>query len=401
MALADTGKAIRAVTEALQHRLNARTGAHVTVGRAAPGDSTSPTLNLFLYELQFDPHLKNVPLDEGQKPPLWLVLKYLMTAFDNKESDTFEAHGVLGEGIRALQGLNTLPLAPPGLSADVLKALNDNPEDLKITFDEISSDLISKVMQGQNERYRFSVGFQVRPVMIASDEPSSYSLLVGVDYTTTPTPTVIGEAGVHIPVIPSLGPTITEISPASFEVGDTVTIYGEDLHLSGLSVMLGAVELPVVAQASDQLKCLVSETAVTGDVISAGSHAVAVAQTLPTGRRRMSNLLIGNLLPTLDTVGISALVGGPPILFAVDLTGRLLGKREDDVYLALYRNGKTVKMFDSFADAEQPPPAPPDPPQSEKRLKFEAGTVPPGEYLVLLRVNGQQAKQSRVLEIVP
>ena len=399
MALADTGKAIRAVTEALQQRLNARTGATITVGRPAPGDQAAPTLNLFLYELQFDPHLKNVPLDEGQRPPLWLVLKYLMTAFDNKESDTFEAHGVLGEGIRALQSLNTLPLAP-GLTSDVLKALNDNPEDLKITFDEISSDLIAKVMQGQNEKYRFSVGFQVRPVMIASDEPSSYSLLVGVDYTT-PTPTIIGEEGVQIPVIPSLGATITEISPAAFEIGDTVTIYGEDLHLSGLSVMLGAVELPVVAQQPDQLKFLVSEDVVTGDVISAGSHAVAVAQTLMTGRRRTSNLLIGHLLPTLDAVSISTLVAGPPIIFAVDLTGLLLGKREDDVYLALYKDGKTVKVFDAFTDAELPPPAPPDPPQTEKRLKLQAGTVPPGKYLVLLRVNGQQAKQSAVLEIVP
>src|SRR3712207_7449627 len=44
---------------------------------------------------------------------------------------------------------------------------------------------------------------------------SSFSLLVGVDYTTSPAPTIIGEAGVHIPVIPSLGATITEISPAS------------------------------------------------------------------------------------------------------------------------------------------------------------------------------------------
>ncbi|HYO99717.1 MAG TPA: DUF4255 domain-containing protein [Pyrinomonadaceae bacterium] len=400
MALADTGRAIRAVTEALQQRLNARTGATVTVGRPAPGDLAAPTLNLFLYELQFDPHLKNVPLDEGQRPPLWLVLKYLMTAFDNKESDTFEAHGVLGEGIRALQGLNTLPLAP-GLTSDVLKALNDNPEDLKITFDEVSSDLIAKVMQGQNEKYRFSVGFQVRPVMIASDEPASYSLLVGVDYTTAPAPTVIGEEGVQIPVIPSLGATITEISPAAFEVGDTITIYGEDLHLSGLSVMLGAVELPVIAQQPDQLKCLISEELVTGDVISAGSHAVAVAQTLVTGRRRMSNLLIGNLLPTLDAVGISTLVAGPPIIFAVDVSGRLLGKREDDVYLAFYKDGKSVKVFDSFADEEVPPPAPPDPPQTEKRLKLKAGTVAPGKYLLLLRVNGQQAKQSAVLEIVP
>src|SRR5712692_5395427 len=170
MALADTAKAIGAVTDAISQRLNTRTGLAVTVGRPEPGAVASPNrLNLFLYEIQFDANLKNVPLDDGQRPPLWLVLKYLLTAFDDdgKTSDAIGAYENLGAGIRALQELSLLPLTP-GLPAPLLKALSDNPEDLTITFDEASTDLLSKVMQGSDEKYRLSIGFQVRPVMIAA-----------------------------------------------------------------------------------------------------------------------------------------------------------------------------------------------------------------------------------------
>src|SRR5712691_8127164 len=107
MALADTAKAIGAITDAISQRLKARTGMDVTVGRPEPPDPVPAftRLNLFLYEIQFDASLKNVPLDEGQRPPLWLVLKYLLTAFetDGKTSDTPGSYENLGKGIRALQ----------------------------------------------------------------------------------------------------------------------------------------------------------------------------------------------------------------------------------------------------------------------------------------------------------
>src|SRR5437762_3090475 len=199
MAFADTAKAIGAVTDAISQRLNTRTGLAITVGRPEPGVVAGvERLNLFLYEIQFDASLKNVSLDEGQRPPLWLVLKYFLTAFDDdgKTSDTISAYENLGEGIRALQELSVLPLTP-GLPAPLLKALSDNPQDLKITFDEASTELLSKVMQGSDEKYRLSVAFQVRPVMIAAAELASYSLLVGVDYTTAP-PTIVGEPAIHI-----------------------------------------------------------------------------------------------------------------------------------------------------------------------------------------------------------
>lgn len=69
MSLAATSKAIGAVTEALKVRLDARTGTTVSVGRLDQSSGSNAHLNLFLYEIAFDPHLKNTPLNEGEKPP--------------------------------------------------------------------------------------------------------------------------------------------------------------------------------------------------------------------------------------------------------------------------------------------------------------------------------------------
>ncbi|MBV9959594.1 MAG: DUF4255 domain-containing protein, partial [Acidobacteria bacterium] len=245
MALADSARAIGAVTSALVKRLGTRTGINVTAGRPETGTGNGQQLNLFLYETSYDPFLKNHPLDEGQKPPLWLVLKYLMTPFDELgDSDTPQAHETLGAGLHALH-------QPDLLEVDVLdpadaQALSDNPEELQITFDEAPVELLSKLMQGSDESYRLSAAFQVRPVMIASSAPPAYSLLVGVDYTVAP-PAPFGDGAV-VDVIPSMGASIEEISPTGFELDEEVTIYGTDLHLSGLSVKLGAMELPVTMQ---------------------------------------------------------------------------------------------------------------------------------------------------------
>src|SRR4051794_35680924 len=107
MALADTVSAIGAVTDTLVERLGFRTKLLVSVGRPEPPlqGSNVARLNLFLYEVNFDASLKNTPLEEGQRPPLWLVLKYLLTAFadDGTTSDSIMAHDNLGLGVGALQ----------------------------------------------------------------------------------------------------------------------------------------------------------------------------------------------------------------------------------------------------------------------------------------------------------
>jgi hypothetical protein len=408
MALVDTGRAIGAVANLLIARLSVVVP--VSVGRPEQVPKDGPRLNLFLYESQFDPTLKNHPLDEGQPPPLWLVLHFLMTDFDDaNESDSPAALEVLGQGLRALQQNSYLRF--DGEAANIVAPLSDNPEDLKITFDDTGSDLVSKLVSGADEKDRYSVGFQVRPVMIAAGEPASYSLLVGVKYSPLPLE-IIGEKGIQIPVIPSLGATIAEIQPTRFELDDVVTIKGTDLDLSGLSVSLGPVDLPLLSQRSDQLTFKVDSAIATGDLISAGSHVISVVQTLPTGRRRLSNALVAGLLPTLDT---AAIAGGtlvvnpappppqPQTAFAtIDLVGALLGTKDDDCFLALYRDGETLRLFDTFADEATPPPPAPVPPQSEKSLEMVSDdAVPVGDYMVIYRVNGQQAKLSPTVSLGP
>ena len=409
MALARSIGAIGAVTDALTLRLKERTTPplDVTVGRPEPGTGTPPAggrLNLFLYEVQFDASLKNVPLDDGQQPPLWLVLKYLMTAFDDdgKSTETLKAYENLGNGLRALQQLSFLSLE--GLSSGVLDSLSDNPQDLKVTFDEAPTELLSKVMQGPDEKYRLSVAFQVRPVMIAAGELPSYSLLVGVNYRTDP-PTVIGETGIRIPVIPSLGPTITEISPASFERRQTVIVKGTDLHLGDLSIRLGPIELPVTMQRPDELQFVIRADIATPEVISAGSYPISVVQLLPTGRRRTSNVLIGNLRPILSSavVGSISTVTTPPPPAGwkfgdIVISGELLGRDDvDDFYLALYKEGVTFAMLDAQDDQSVPVGS-----QQARRFQMsQADAVPAGKYLAIYRVNGQQAAQGFSINFPP
>lgn len=402
MALADSGKAIGMVTKLLTEHLNNKTGMTIDVGRPEPTSSGSsgPKLNLFLFEAVFDPSLRNTSLDDGQQPPLWLILKYLMTGYDSSgETDTIDAQANVGEGMRSLQELNFLQLNG-SMPSDVVLALQNNPEPLKITFDNTPSELLSNLMQGTDAKYRFSVGFQVRPVMIALGEPPSYSLLVGIDYTTNKT---IGEDGIDINVLPSLGPQLINVSPIKFEVNETIIIYGSSITSKGLSARIGPVDISITAKHTDHLECLVNGTITNGEVISAGSVPISVVETLPTGRLRYSNLLVGNLLPTLATATPDSITRVTPadpdsaVFGNIDMTGTLLGTDEDDIFVALYRDGQITAMFDTFVEI----PPPPVTPQTQMRLEISSdNAVPRGVYRVILRVNGQQAKSSPEIDLV-
>lgn len=397
MALADTGQAIAAVSQLLQDRLLGRlagTVSNVRVGKPemAGEGITNPRLNLFLYEIQLDSSLRNRSLDSGQPTPLWLVLKYLLTAFDESgDSDSIEAHQYLGEGMRVLQEFSFLPLN--SLLSESFLALNSNPEALKITFDSTSSELISKLMQGPDERYRCSVGFEVRPVMIATGEPASYSLLVGIDYLATdPDDRIIGDRGMNLSILPAIAPKLDAVLPSKIippvpPSTAFITIKGSNLSLSDLTVLLGTVQLPIVAQSSDILRCELNEDIRDGSLISAGSHPLCVVQRLSNGKERSSNLLVVNLLPIFTTVSFTP--NPEPDLFGyLNLEGFLLGKASDDVFVALYQAGKTVRIFDELVESPPPPPE-----QTQLRVRIR-DVVPSGTYRVLLRVNGQQAQNS-------
>ncbi len=388
MALADSGRAIGAVTRLLRDHL-IRRGFDVSVGRAedAANADTNDKLNLFLYEMSFDASMRNQSLHDPDPPPLWLVLKYLLTAFDAGElSDSATAHELLGRGLAALQELSFLRLDPL-VDLQVRLALENNPEPLKLTFDEAGVDLLSRVMQGSEEHYRLSAAFQVRPVMIVPALLPRAALLVGIDYTTIPQ-TVIGPDGVQIDVLPSLGARLTGVEPDRFEVGATLTIRGDDLLGGDLEVVLGDVALSIIERRPDRIVALAEGSPGTpiadGGALSAGELPLVVRRRLSSTRTRTSNLLAARLLPTIT--GATLLAG------TLTIAGRLLGGDADDVTVLLYRagDGATVRLFETAATVAN---------QQTLTIANAATGTPAGTYRVILRVNGQQARSGPTVTI--
>ncbi|HFE44845.1 MAG TPA: DUF4255 domain-containing protein [Nannocystis exedens] len=390
MALSDTSTAIGAAAQLLSYQISLRTGAHVTVGPVEETTSTSGArLNLFLFETAVDASMRSVALDAGQAPPLWLVLRFLLTAFDSGgKSDTVAAHRVLGAGLGALQALAYLPLE--GVSADDFAALRPNPEPLKISTLETNSELLSGLFGGSEDRYRLSVAFELRPVMIAPLAPAAYGLLVGIDYEAD---AVIGEQAVAITLGPGLQPTIEQIVPSSAALGEQVRIYGEGITAELLADLEG-VELPLTITTEGTILFGLDSLQLTGNRISAGSRSLRVIRQLPSGRRRSSRPVVFDLQPTVDGVAVSdvtALVASDPsspLTATLTIDGALLGNADDDVFVGLYRDGVARGSFDDLSDL-------PGPAQTRRRLVIpEVKALAAGSYRLILRVNGVQARQS-------
>jgi len=414
MPLSATGNAIGAVTRLLQFQLqNSLQGnnIHVSIGRTEPpsnsfGNLINPRLNLFLYEIHFDEHMINVTLFENQPPPIWIVLRYLLTAFDdNGESDTIKAHEYLGMGIKSLQSLNFLSMKN---SSD--PALIDNPEDLKITFIESSYEFLSKIMQGSDEKYRLSISFEVRPIMIAFSKPLTNSFLVGIDYTKdiNDKSKIIGKEGINLEVIPSIfaGPSITSIFPSKIESnpGSTFTILGENFDSDTIPFM-NSIEIKIRSQKANEIECSFPSIDTTkDDSISAGSHPIWVIKNLKNGRKRSSNITTIDLLPTLDSAFIvdaskktikdenNKVIS---IYADIHLEGKLIMQnKNDDVIMALYQEDKIVRIIETLV---------PDNPDVWPKISIEfhmidKDAVKPGKYNILLMVNGQQAQNRPIIE---
>jgi hypothetical protein len=397
MPLAATSGAIGAVSQLLRDHLVAQLPAlgDVTVGRPQlAAGANAPRINLFLYEVQFDAHLKNISLEEDGPPPLWLSLRYLLTAFDDGgESDTIDAHHLLGDGVRSLQAVNFAPLP-----AVVVPELDDSPDMLKLTFEEASVELLSRIMQGSDEQYRCSVGFQIRPLMIAPSEPPRAALLVGVDYTAGGVTTPV-QTAVQVPVIPSVGPRLQSMSPEEFEAGDTLIIRGTDLTSPDVDIAFHGAALTIVDRRPDRVEVVAPAVLNNGQLTSAGTWPVIAVRNLPGGKQRSSNPLLAGLRPILSSAvpGPNFLDGTTNILYrTIDLTGRLLGTDSDDAIVAFLRNGVTYGPFDRF----MPPAVPPPLDQSQRQLQFPANpALPAGAYRLILRVNGEQARSSPIVNL--
>lgn len=372
MALADTKDAMGAVTDLLKNQLTINTNANtVDIGRPEQALATNcPKLNLFLYQIDIDGQLRNHPLDQGQKPPLWLVLHYLLTAYDeDKESNSIEAHKLLGEGMLALQEMNSIKSSSP--------ALESNPEPLKITFDVADSELLSRIMQGADEKYRLSAAFQIRPVMLVPSMLPGYGL---------PVKTVGRPGDEGVVVLPSLGPKIETLDPVKFAPGEEIILTGLDIGTDTEEILLGEMVFPVTAAKVGEIR-----TVIAGNTaLSAGSYPITAVRTLPGGLKIRSNALLGYLLPVVDLAlpGALTLFNGR-MHGALTLTGNHLGGVDDSIFVGFYRNGAVVLMLQATGTAAQ---------TSLTVTVEEEDALSPGEYFIILRVNGAQATNAPPVE---
>jgi len=384
MTLADTTRAIGAVSKLLKEYLHSRTNLEISCGRPQPaGQQAGNRLNLFLYEAQFDPNMKNVSLLPDRPAPLWLSLRYLITPFDSeKESDTAEAHEHLGKGLRALQELSYLQITG-SVDPDVPPALKDNPEELKITFEEISADLLSKLMQGTDEKYRFSMAFQIRPVLISPPEPPDTRYRVGIDYSVVPEAVLPNEGldGVRVAALAGLRPEIDRLSAEPFDAVSALAVMGRRFDPRQDEVTLDGHVLNVARVESSGTRIAFALPAALADGgISAGGKILRVQRPLPFNHYRASNPIFARLRPLLSSV---AQAGA-----SVQLTGVLLGKETDDIVVAFCQGETVVKYYEQgFAYASN---------QKTLTLTFASGQQPgAGTYQVMLQVNGVMAAERR------
>lgn len=379
MALSATTEAIGAVSELLATRVSSRlNNLPVLVGRPsdAPSVQGSRCLNLFLYRIGFDGHLRNTPLDAGQQPPLWLVLHYIVTAFDlQHESETSAAHRLLGQGLVALQELNYLR---PGV---LMQALAGNPEPLKITFDEADPELLNKLFSGAEQQFRLSAAFQVRPVMLATDAAPSYAPLV----TSIGPPATPG-----VMVLPSMGARLTSIEPARFTAGQRIALRGVDLAGYDRIRFGGNLLIPLAAEAEDRGDVLRFELPANTPIAAAG-YAISVSRTLSSGHDMTSTPVLGELLPVLGGVALDGLLTplnaapGAPLHGSFTVSGAQFGGPLESIFAALFRDGAAQIQLE------------PSTPATATSVRFtvpSALALPAGSYRVLLRVNGQQASSS-------
>jgi hypothetical protein len=235
------------------------------------GEVERARINLFLYRIAENSFLKNQeipghghPAAFGH-PPLSLNLYYMLTPYGSTADDDFVnetvSHLLLGSAMRVLHEIPVLtdqlttvrtPVGQPILS----ESLRNEFEQVKLTFDPVSLDDLSKVWTALTLPYRLSAAYMVSVVQIESRQLRTFPRPVG-----EPPP-----AGPRVFALPIRRPRITEIKvrrpadppdverPVAYaSIGDTLVIKGINLRGDNTRVLLGAVDAtPQVTLLRDQ-----------------------------------------------------------------------------------------------------------------------------------------------------
>jgi len=178
-------------------------------------------INLFLYKVQENPHLKNMDwqVKRGEPaqlvpPPLSLDLFYLLTPYAQNDPQTGNtmAHKILGEAMRVFHE------KPVVLQEYLVEGLEDAREQIKIMLNTPGLEELSQVWNTFAEPFRLSVPYQVSVVQLDMLPESEQAMARRVRQ--------IGVPDVRAPFKP---PVVTEMDPISGSAGTLVTVRGKNL----------------------------------------------------------------------------------------------------------------------------------------------------------------------------
>lgn len=234
--------AIAAVTATLQHLLERvgdtdgdaeLVGTRVTAmpPHLAREKEDTNQINIFLYQTTVNAAWRNLDLPTRVKqgetgtPPTALNLHYLITAYSSTKSDILSQR-LLG---RAVSILNDHPI----LNADEIKAAlpgNDlflQPEQIRITPKDLSSDDIFKMWSSFQTQYRLSAAYEVDVILIESNRPVKTPLPVLTRGPEDSGPSAQPDLKPPFPIIESV--MFPNCRPFAL-IGDALTITGHNLN---------------------------------------------------------------------------------------------------------------------------------------------------------------------------
>jgi hypothetical protein len=126
-------------------------------------------LTVFLFEVGEDPSARNRPRRRDlsppflatSKPPMALVLRYLLTAWGG---DRLTEHRLLGRAMQVLYDGSLI--SGPDLQGASLRGSN---ETLKVTLSPLSLENLTRVFWSVQRPYRLSLSYEIRVVNLDSE----------------------------------------------------------------------------------------------------------------------------------------------------------------------------------------------------------------------------------------
>lgn len=234
-------------------------------------------INLFLYQVSENAFLKNQDLlsNRGSQGtlPLSLNLHYLLTAYgstvqNGTHIDESKAQQLLGSAMRVLndyaiitENLVTTRLTPVGQTI-LDPALRGQYEKIKLCYDPISIEDLTKIWTALTVPYRLSVAYSVSVIQIESQRPRTFPQLVGEPPRGGPFITVLP---LQTPLIEAVmvraaGAALdVEQTTPYLHIGDTLIITGQNFNAADALVILNRLEIPVRPQSGQRIEVVIPD----------------------------------------------------------------------------------------------------------------------------------------------